>query len=1074
MDAVSGREPGHGAAGASRATSVSVRGELVVRRAGTIVPLRPKERSVLAAIALAHPKPIDADRIVALVWGDEAPPTARKAMQNHVARIRRAIAGLVETSAQGYRFAADVRIDHLSAGDLDVPLVDLADTPEVAAGRERIRAVVVAADEQAWSAELEAGPSPDLVARLHAAATAEPYRERRWQMLAAAHAALGARRDALQACSRARHHLAEVGLVPGPALRKLERELLADVTDDAPLPPDDPSSTVVHPHRHEPFVGRALELTRLADAWRLAGETSRPQLVVVHGVAGSGKTRLVDEFCRTLPDDTVVLLVRHRPDAEQAMAPIAEAIRTVPATSTSSDPSRTLVESVRSTLLRLGDRPHVVVLDDVQWASADEIDVVRRAIDGIATPTTIVVTARPRTPGADRWLPLTAVAALHHLTLGELTRTELGELVDAAGLDAPPDPDLVYARTTGLPFYASELLRVARLMGSLDLLVVPAAIRTWMRSRLASLDAHDAELVHLAAVAGPMIDPDLLARVTGRSLDDLAACCDRLVEAGLLSADLRTGTLRFGHELTRDAITDCLGPATSATLHRQVADALEATGSFEPALLAYHLARSGPSVAERAAAAATQAGLRDLASGAWHRAESWFRTAIELTTDGVERARALAGLGRALVGSERFGESEAALREAIDLSREHGLPAVQASATLALAGRGGRGAGVATADAEITSLLRSALDHLERSPHGSGEQQMLIGAVERELAIMLLLEDAGDERIRLLEQQLARARELDPPDDGELAAALLAARYAKLDGPSLTARLANLDEVLALPPGHVGSERLLTAHCYRHEDLLRSGDRARAAAALCDAEGLVRRYPHPYWNWATRTWQVLQRVVAGDLDGAEQAAFEAAALRPGIPEAAACLGVNLVNVRLYQGRAGEVLSLLAEAVAAHPHIPTYRAVLALCAADSGESAAAGEHLRYFTSTGLGNLPDDTNRLLAMAVLAHAAAEIGDVDAAPVLRSGLSPYAGQWVVLNCYGGGGAVWGPVDHALARLELLDGDPAAASDWFDRAEGQSAGAPLVLQRIRDDRSPAARTVDPTRRRRPAVRAAS
>jgi hypothetical protein len=260
---------------------------------------------------------------------------------------------------------------------------------------------------------------------------------------------------------------------------------------------------------------------------------------------------------------------------------------------------------------------------------------------------------------------------------------------------------------------------------------------------------------------------------------------------------------------------------------------------------------------------------------------------------------------------------------------------------------------------------------------------------------------------------------------------------------------------------------LLTAHCYRHEDVLRSGDLVHAGAALSDAEGLVRRYPDPYWNWVTRTWRAIEQVNTGDLDRAEQLAFDAAALRAGIDEAAACLGVNLVNIRLYQGRSGEVIALLRDAVDAHPNIPTYRAVLALCAAEARDLDAAEEQLRYFTVDSLRGLPDDTNRMLALAVLAHTAATIGADDVVPMLRDALEPYRGQWVVLNCYGGGGAVWGPVDHALARLAWLTHDP-LADVWFERAANQAARAPLVEQRIADDR----RSI--TRRRRPANRAAS
>lgn len=1060
---------------------------------------------MLAAVALSHPQPISADRIAALVWHDGAPTTARKTIQNHVARIRRAVDGLVDTSSHGYRFAPAVRIDRESTADSDEPLADLPDTPEIEAHRHRIRTQAIAADEQRWSERLHAGATPELVGELVAATAAEPYRERRWYLLASAHSQLGARREALQACGVARRHLAEIGLVPGELLRHLEQRLVDDgTTSDAAVPAIRP---VVHPDRDEPFVGRADELSRIAAAWERVADSGRPQLVVVQGVAGAGKTRLVDEFCRRLPDGTTVLVARHRPDGGRAFDPIVDAIRPLITTHSivepsagrvsADSPSRAIVDATRSALRFLADRPAVLVLDDIHWTSSDAIEALRDAVDGIESPTLLIATARPADSVPEPWAPLAAVVAVHHLTVGELTRDELGSLVDAVGLAAPPDVDLVYARTAGLPYYASELLRLARLSGRFDVLDVPTAIRTWMHTRLASLDDDDAETIRIAAVAGPVIDTDLLERCTGRGVVER---CDRLVAAGLLAGDAGTGTLRFGHELSRDAIVDSLGPATLAALHRQIGEALAEQSDVEPAFLAHHLVRAGPAVAPEAAEAATQAGLRDLSSGAWRQAETWFRTAIELAPSNAVQARALAGLGRALVGTERFEESESVLRTAIDMARELGLATVQASATLALAGRAGRGAGVGADDAEVTSLLRSALDHLGRAPDpGGNECVALAAALERELAIVLLLDtDAARERVELLGRQLARARSLDPPDPGELASALLVARYALLDGPDLPTRLANVDEVLALPFDRLGPERLLTAHCYRHEDLVRSGRRQRAAAALADAEGLVRRYPHPYWNWVTRTWRVLEHIDAGDLELAEHLAAEAAASRPGIGEAVACHGVNLVNIRLYQGRAGEVIALLRAAVEASPHIPTYRAVLALCLVEAGDPEAGHEHVRHFTDAGLRNLPHDTNWLLAVSVLAHASAAIGDEDAAQVLVPELEPFAGQWVVLNCYGGGGAVWGPVDHAVARLDRLLGRHDLATARFASAAAQAAGARLVGERIEADRQtgrpsplmPAralppvrkstrpeaqrAAAAPPTRRRRPTGRAAS
>ena len=87
-----------------------------------------------------------------------------------------------------------------------------------------------------------------------------------------------------------------------------------------------------------------------------------------------------------------------------------------------------------------------------------------------------------------------------------------------------------------------------------------------------------------------------------------------------------------------------------------------------------------------------------------------------------------------------------------------------------------------------------------------------------------------------------------------------------------------------------------------------------------------------------------------------------------------------------------------------------------------------------------NIPDDPNRMLSLAVLGDVAATLGDQDAVyRGLRELLLPHAGHQVVLNCYGGGGAHWGPVTRILARGALATGEDDLAATWFDAGRGRS-----------------------------------
>jgi hypothetical protein len=211
-------------------------------------------------------------------------------------------------------------------------------------------------------------------------------------------------------------------------------------------------------------------------------------------------------------------------------------------------------------------------------------------------------------------------------------------------------------------------------------------------------------------------------------------------------------------------------------------------------------------------------------------------------------------------------------------------------------------------------------------------------------------------------------------------------------------------------------------------------------------------YDHPYWSWVVHTWSTLDAIIDGRLAEAEALAFSALAIQPDHPEAVACFGVNLVDIRLYQGNPDEMLDLLESAADANPHIPAYRAVLAMCCVEAGKPDRGMPAYRSFAGSGFAAIPADTNRLLSLVVLAHTAAQLGTVAERQALAGRLQPWSGQQAILNCFAGGGAYWGPVDHSLALLLA----PGPERDLLlDRAiaSARRFEAPLAVERIARDR---------------------
>ncbi|WP_291052340.1 BTAD domain-containing putative transcriptional regulator [Herbiconiux sp.] len=96
---------------------VAVLGPVAVGSPGALVePAGHRAKALLAALALAAPQPIGADRLVDEVWGDDAPRGARAALQTQVSRIRSAFGEqLIESTPSGYRLAAAVEVDVLLA-----------------------------------------------------------------------------------------------------------------------------------------------------------------------------------------------------------------------------------------------------------------------------------------------------------------------------------------------------------------------------------------------------------------------------------------------------------------------------------------------------------------------------------------------------------------------------------------------------------------------------------------------------------------------------------------------------------------------------------------------------------------------------------------------------------------------------------------------------------------------------------------------------------------------------------------------------------------------------------------------
>ena len=215
-----------------------------------------RERALLGALALTPGEAQSPDRLVDALWGERAPPSAAKQLQNHVLRLRKALgADAIRTTPAGYalggvdvdstRFEATLREARVTAARggacesvsifavaLGVwrgrPFEELADWGPVQSEVARLEELRRSAQDDQIDARLACGTEPECVADLEALIAAEPLRERRWAQLMLALYRGGRQGDTLRAFERARETLArELGIEPGPALQAMERQVLA-------------------------------------------------------------------------------------------------------------------------------------------------------------------------------------------------------------------------------------------------------------------------------------------------------------------------------------------------------------------------------------------------------------------------------------------------------------------------------------------------------------------------------------------------------------------------------------------------------------------------------------------------------------------------------------------------------------------------------------------------------------------------------------------------------------------------------------------------------------------------------
>ncbi|MER6950758.1 BTAD domain-containing putative transcriptional regulator [Nonomuraea sp. NPDC000554] len=1085
-----------------------------------------RQRAVLARLLVARGQVVPVDTLLYDLWADDTAKGAQSGLQVYISRLRRVLEPgrprggpnrLLVTVASGYalRVAADqvdalrfeqlVRAagEHLEEGDPQsargrlekalglwrgTPYSDFADQPWAEAEVNRLTELRLVARERHADTGLRLGMHAETVPDLEALTTEHPLREEGWRLLALGLYRCGRQGDALAALRRARGILAdELGIDPGPALRKLESDILAQApelelatptrpTRPAPVsdtwPPRPAALVEPPPLEPEPFVGRDAELARLTTA---AGRTGRFEVAIVTGVAGAGKTMLLRQLDGRLTADGWITASGACPDSSATPPGWAwvEILRTLVASTGAGEYAQLLApllddaapdpdddevsggfrlhRAVGGYLAGVARRaPMLLTLEDLHWADDQTLALLRALPSLLATSRVLLVVTCRESELDDRQSDvLAALARLGPVRVGlsGLDPKAVAELVRATCV-REIDEDAVSSiveRTGGNPFFVRETVRLLDSEAAADrasaaevLSRVPSGVRDVLRRRISRLPAGAQQILLQAAVIGRDVDVDVLVDVAGDE-DAVVEAVEAALLAGLVT-EPGPGLLRFDHDLVRDTIYSDASRLRRTRLHAAVAAVIERRAPSDVAALAHHyfLADAADKAVHYAGLAAEQAERRFAhreAATLWEQAIAAFdRTG----GDTKERLQLMLRRIRALALCGDMTAARLLRREAMDAALPLGDLEITArvAASLAVPHKGMARDFTRTAW-EIVDVTEKALIEL---PEG---EQTLRASLLTTLALELEGSSSPERGRQASLEALELARQSGDPT--LIAAALSGRLRQSYDIPAVDTRESIGRELLevAQRSGQMATQAL--AHLVLLECAAARGEFAVADEHAAAADRLAKQYDLSA-PAAVCAWYAGQRLmIVGDYAGAERAYREAARMtaRAGMLEGRQDLPlITTFCLHLVDGRAAEMVEVLAEAHqrGAKWTLDAYALALASSGhvADAKAVAAVRPPVR----------PDFLYEL-AMTWRALAGMLLDDRERMVDCYDKLKPFADR--VAGAGTGVVALW-PVALTLGDLAIRLGQPDASRAHYEKAleVAERVGVPRWVEAAR------------------------
>ncbi|MFJ6392443.1 BTAD domain-containing putative transcriptional regulator [Streptomyces sp. NPDC091972] len=570
----------------------------------------PQQRGLLALLLLREGRSVETEAILDALWGEEGPRGARGTIRTYVYRLRPILGDVatIESTGSGYRLTVrDGQVDlsrfreliaqaHTARGagasaraaDLLRQALGTWQGPALSGvrgrffelERDRLEELRLAALEEVFDLELEAGGHPGLTSEIRAALMEHPLRERLHEQLMLSLFQAGRRAEALAAYQHTRQLLREeLGVDPGPALRSLHSRVLHEDDESPALADREPASASAPVPAQLPpdsgvFTGRRAEIGELGSVLR---DAAHAPVVGITGLGGMGKTALAVHLAHTqrhlFPDGQVFADLGGFRDPVGPMEVLGQFLRAI---GVSRLPA-SLDERAALWRTSVSGRRLLIVLDAA--TSGEQVRPLLPAAPGCA-----VIMTSPRRiidlPGIP-WLRLGVLQpedALQLLAAISGTRRVFAEreaasrLVQACSYQ-PLSVHVAAARLDARPSWTIDQI-LAQLEDDLRQPVVMhedcKIVDKPFRDAQARMDAFHRDAFHLAAVPDcGRLDPAMAAAVLDLPVNEATAVMEALVDAhvvetgangdyhflGLVKAFARRQALNgMGHEHCQQAL----------------------------------------------------------------------------------------------------------------------------------------------------------------------------------------------------------------------------------------------------------------------------------------------------------------------------------------------------------------------------------------------------------------------------------------------------------------------------------------------------------------------------------------